>query len=159
MKGFFRKIVDKTFEVGILAKSIFGIFEVLAGIVLAISGKLIVNNLIIALTQKEIADDPSDLFSSFLIKMGNNYLLSGNIFAVFYLIFHGVINICLAIALLKNKIWAYPWAMGGFGIFIIYQLYRFLFTHSVLLMLLTLFDLFIVSIILLEYNSKRKIKI
>ena len=141
-----------------MIKSIFGFFEILAGIVFAISGRLIVNNLIIALTQQEISEDPNDFFANFLVKAANSFSAGSHIFAVVYLIFHGLINIFLAVALLKNKIWAYPWAMTGFSIFIIYQIFRYFHTHSLLLLFLTIFDIFIVLIIFLEYNSKKRIK-
>ena len=55
-----KKILDRIFELGILIKSLFGFFEILAGIIFAISGKLIVNNIIIAFAQQEIADDKND---------------------------------------------------------------------------------------------------
>ena len=54
MKISLKKLIDKAFEVGILIKSLFGIFEVLAGIVFAVSGKLIVNNLIVAFAETTI---------------------------------------------------------------------------------------------------------
>jgi len=147
-----KKLIDKVFELVILIKSIFGFFEALAGSVLAISGGLVVNNWIIALTQQEISQDPNDFIANYLIKVA----AGSHIFAVVYLIFHGLINIFLAIALLKNKVWAYPWAVAGFSFFIIYQFFRYFHTHSLLLLLLTIFDIFIVWIILLEYENKRK---
>lgn len=149
-----KKIIDKTFEIGILFKSSFGLFEILTGFVIAVSGKLMVNNLIIALTKSEIAEDPNDFVANFLIKSSNSLSAGSHIFAVIYLIFHGFLNIFLGIALLKNKIWAYPWAMAGFGIFIVYQLYRYFYTYSVLLLGLTVFDVFVVSMIYLEYKKK-----
>ncbi|MCX6718496.1 MAG: DUF2127 domain-containing protein [Candidatus Staskawiczbacteria bacterium] len=153
MKNVFnRKLIDKTFEIGILIKSFFGVFEVLAGIVFAISGRLAMNNFIIALTQQEISDDPNDFFANYII----NFFTGVHAFAIVYLIFHGLVNIFLAIALFKNKIWFYPWASAGFSAFMVYQVFRYFHTHSVLLLFLTLFDLFIISIILLEYKSKKR---
>jgi len=152
---FNKKFIDRIFEIGILLKSFFGIFEVLAGIIFAISGRLMVNNLIIALTQQEISEDPNDFFANFLIRTTSNFSVGSHIFAVVYLIFHGLVNIFLAVSLLKNKIWAYPWAISGFGIFIIYQVFRYFHTYSPLLLFLTIFDIFIVSIILLEYRKNR----
>ena len=157
MKKFLnKKLVDKAFEIGILVKAIFGFFEVLVGIVFAISGKLIVNNLIIALTQQEVSEDPKDLIANYLIHISRNFSVGTNVFAVSYLIFHGLTNIILAVALVKNKIWAYHWALTGFSLFIIYQVFRYFDTHSSLLLFLTLFDIFVVIIIILEYNSKKK---
>jgi len=151
-----KKTIDKIFELGILIKSFFGIFEVLAGLVLAVSGRLIINNLIVALTQQEISEDPNDFIANYLVRAVNNFSVGAHIFAVVYLIFHGLVNIFLAIVLLKNKIWAYPWAVTAFSIFIIYQVFRYFHTHSLLLLFLTIFDAFIVFIIWLEYKRKYK---
>jgi len=154
-KIFNKKLLDKIFDIGILVKSIFGIFEILAGIVFAISGKLIINNIIIAFAQQEVADDTGDFIANFLIKSVNNFSAGSYLFAVIYLIFHGVVNVSLAIALLKSKTRIYPWAMAGFGTFIIYQIYRYFHTYSPMLLILTVFDIFIVFIIWLEYKSKK----
>ena len=66
MKNIFvKKVIDKIFDVGILIKAVFGVFEFLAGTILALSGRLNVNNLIIALTQQEISEDPKDFDRSY----------------------------------------------------------------------------------------------
>ena len=156
---FIKKLIDKTFEIVILLKSFFGFFEILAGIVIAFSGKLMVDNLIIALTRSEIKEDPKDFIANFFIKAGSGFSGGVHTFAFVYLIFHGIINISLAIALLKNKIWAYPWAIAGFSLFILYQLYRYANTHSPLLLILTAFDTFIVLVISVEYKKKKIIKL
>jgi uncharacterized membrane protein len=107
------------------------------------------------LTQQEILEDPNDSPAKYLIKFSNDFFTNSNAFAIVYLIFHGVFNIFLVAALLKNKIWAYPWVMVGFGVFIIYQTYRYFHTYSLMLLFLTAFDIFIVLIVWLEYRRKQ----
>ena len=97
--NFWKKLIDIIFDAVVLIKSFFGLFEVLAGIVFAISGKLIVNNVIIAFAQQEIADDPNDIIANFLIKITSDFTAGSYLFAVVYLIFHGIINLFLVIAL------------------------------------------------------------
>lgn len=150
-----RELIDKIFDVGVLLKAVFGVFEVLGGILLAVSGKLVLNNFIIDLAQQEISEDPNDLIANFLINTSNNFYYNAHIFAIVYLIAHGVINIFLTVSLLKNRIWAYPWAIILFGVFIIYQFYRFFHTFSLSLLFLTMFDIFIVLVIWLEWNRKK----
>ena len=58
-------------------------------------------------------------------------------------------------ALLRRKLWAYPIAMIAFGAFILYQLYRFTFTHSIGLIALSVFDLAVIWLIWLEYRALR----
>ncbi len=150
-----RKAIDRTFEISVLLKAFFGFFEILGGILFAVSDRFIMNNFIISIAQQEIAQDPNDLIANFLIKSANNLANGTQVFAVVYLIFHGVVNIFLAISLLKNKIWAYPWAMALFSFFVIYQVYRYFHTYSFELLFLMLFDVFIVFIIWLEYKRKK----
>ena len=107
------------------------------------------------MAQQEILEDPNDFIANYLIKTANYFASGSHIFAVVYLIFHGLVNISLAIALLKDKIWAFPWATAGFGFFIIYQVFRYFHTYSLLLLFLTVFDILIVLIIFLEYNKKK----
>lgn len=150
-----KKLLDKIFEIGILIKSFFGFFEVLGGIFFAFSGQKIINNSLIYLTQSEVAEDPNDLFTNYLIKFGNSIALAPQVFAVVYLILHGVINIWLAISISKGKRKVYPVAMSVFSVFIIYQLYKYFNSHSLSLLLLTLFDMFFVYVIYLEYKKNK----
>jgi len=151
-----RKIIDRIFEIGILMKSLFGFFEVLAGIFIAVSGKRLVNNFIIDMAQQEVMGDPNDTIANFLINSANNFYYNAHIFAIAYLLIHGVINIVLATALMKNRLWAFPWAIVSFGSFIFYQSYRYIYTHSPSLLFLTIFDIFIVSVIWVEYSKRKK---
>lgn len=152
-----KRLIDRTFEISVLLKAFFGFFEILGGIFFAISDRLILNNFLISMAQKEISEDPNDIIANFVIKSANNLANGTQVFAVVYLIFHGVVNIFLAAALLKNKIWAYPWAMFLFSMFVIYQVYRYFHTYSFELLFLMLFDVFIIFIIWLEYKRKKQI--
>src|SRR5712691_9235934 len=42
------------------------------------------------------------------------------------LLLHGVIKAVLVYALIKDELWAFPWAIGVFGAFGIYQMYRYI---------------------------------
>lgn len=150
-----RNIVDSVFNAGILIKAVFGLFEILGGIFIALSGHLLVNNFIIDLAEQEIVEDPHDLIANFLINTVHGIYYDAHFFSVLYLVVHGVINIFLVASLLRNKIKFYPLVMIGFSAFIVYQIYKYLHTFSFVLLFLTLFDIFIVLIIYLEYNRKK----
>ncbi len=153
---FSKKLIDKIFEIGILIKSLFGFFEILGGIFIAVAGEKLLDNFLIDMAMNEISHDPNDFIATHFIYWSTDLYLGAKFFAIFYLVFHGIVNIALAIALFKNKLWAYPLAMAGFGGFILYQVYRYFHTYSLTLLILTLFDVFIVLIILLEYRRKVK---
>ena len=54
--------------------------------------------------------------------------------------------------LLQKKLWSYPASLIVLGLFIIYQLYRFFYTYSLGLIVLTVFDLIIMVLIWHEYR-------
>lgn len=153
MKIFSRKLIDKIFEIGVLVKALFGFFEIMAGIFIAVSGQMLIDNFLMDMAMDEIAHDPKDFIATHFIYWSVDIFTGSKIFSIVYLIFHGIINIFLVAALLKKKLWAYHWAMGAFCGFILYQIYRYLHTNSLLLLCLTIFDIFFVFIIFLEYRK------
>jgi uncharacterized membrane protein len=68
---------------------------------------------------------------------------------------HGIVKPLPVIRLLRNKLWAYPASLIILGLFIVYQLYRFSYTHGAGLILLTVFDIFVMGLIWHEYRLMR----
>jgi len=77
-------------------------------------------------------------------------------FYAFYLLSHGLIKAVLVFFLLREKLWAYPASVAVFGLFIAYQLYRYSFTQDIGLILLSIFDLFVIFLAVHEYRLLRK---
>ena len=61
-------------------------------------------------------------------------------FAAIYLLAHGLVKVVLVGALLRNKLWAYPWLIAVLLAFIVYQLYLIVLNPTAGLVALTLFD-------------------
>ncbi len=80
---------------------------------------------------------------------------SGKLFATLYLLSHGIAKVVLVVALLREKLWAYPSMIVLLGAFIAYQVYRLSYDLTVGLTLLTLFDAFIVWLTWREYQQHR----
>jgi len=79
------------------------------------------------------------------------------LFAAAYLIVHGLIKLFLVASLLLGRLWAYPLSLWFLAAFIVYQCYRYLHTHSISLVLLTVFDLAVVFLIWREYHSRQHV--
>ena len=62
----------------------------------------------------------------------------------------------LVAGLLREKLWAYPASFAVFGGFIAYQLYRYSWTHDFALILLSIFDLFVIYLAVHEYRLLRR---
>jgi uncharacterized membrane protein len=150
------KLFDRIFEIGVLIKALFGFLEALGGILIAVSGHKVIDNLVVFITRQEILEDPNDFFANYLMKLSNDFSLGTQIFASFYLIFHGAVNIFLVVFLLRGKLWAYPWAIILFSVFLIYQIYKYINSFSLLLLFLIIFDIVVVLFISLEYVRHKK---
>jgi len=73
-----------------------------------------------------------------------------------YLIIHGVIKVLLVVGLLGRRFWSYPVSLCFLAAFIVYQMYRFLFTHSLWLIALTVLDLIVAFLIWREYQVRKR---
>ena len=73
-------------------------------------------------------------------------------FIAFYLLSRGLIKAGLIWGLLKNKHWAYPWSLGVLALFMLYQSYQILTTHSLLVIGITLFDVIVMYFIYREWK-------
>jgi uncharacterized membrane protein len=148
------KDIRKIFKVSVLLKAADAIIEIIGGVVLIFSTSI--TGWVVYLVDKELIEDPSSLIAT-TIKHGLPFFTDhSQTFVAFYLLSHGIVKIILAVALLRNKLWAYPSAIVFFILFIIYQLYRFTYTHSSFLVLLTIFDLFVIVLTWHEYNYMKK---
>ena len=85
-----------------------------------------------------------------------HFPLSEQHFYAFYLLSHGLVKGVLVIGLLREKLWAYPACFAVFGAFIAYQLYRYSYTHELALILLSIFDLFVIYLAVHEYRLLRR---
>jgi uncharacterized membrane protein len=108
------------------------------------------------LTAHELAQDPHDLIARHLLNSASQLSHSTTLFAAVYLLSHGIAKIVLVIALLRGQLWAYPWMIALLVVFIIYQVYRLSYRFSVWLFLLTLFDIFVMVLTVLEYRQRRR---
>lgn len=148
--------IHQIFEVGVLLKGAHALIECIGGLLLAFVSTSAITRLINALTQDELIEDPNDFVAAQLLALAQNFTVSTQHFYAFYLLSHGVIKIFLVIGLLRNKLWAYPVSLVVLGLFIIYQLYRFSYTHGFGLVVLTIFDVIVMGLIWHEYRLVRR---
>jgi uncharacterized membrane protein len=148
-------ILDRTFEIGMILKGLDGILEVVGGLLLLVISPATIDRIVVALTQHELSEDPRDFLAVQLVKYAQGLSGSAVLLGALYLLSHGVVKIVLVFAVLKEKLWAYPWMIAFLGAFIVYQLYRMTFAPSVGLAALTVFDVFIAWLTYREYQRHR----
>ena len=132
------KRIHQIFVLSVLAKGLHALLEIAGGLALYLFS---------ADTIARILDevDKHDW-------VARHFPLSEQGFYAFYLLSHGLVKSVLVLFLLREKLWAYPASIAVFGLFILYQLYRFSFTHEIGLVLLSIFDLFVILLAVHEYR-------
>ncbi len=149
------KNIHRLFEISVLLKGLHALLEVVGGLFLLFISTGTIAQSLTWLTQDELVEDPHDIVARYFIHAGEQ-LSAGKQFASLYLLSHGLIKLALVIGLLKNKLWAYPWSIIVLGLFMIYQVYRYTYTHAIGLILLTLFDVVVLWLIWHEYRLVAK---
>lgn len=153
-----KDFIHISFELGLLIKAIDGLLEMLGGILLLYLNPSRMSSLAVLLTRHELSEDPKDLVANALVRFSHSFSISTQYFGVFYLISHGIIKIVLILLLWRKKLWAYPLTIASLVLFIVYQIYRYSFSGSVSLLLLTAFDLIMIILTFIEYR-RMKVKI
>ena len=150
-------LLDKIFEGGIILKGIDGALEFLGGLLVLFISPATLHNFITFITQRELVEDPHDKIANLLIHASNHYSANGRTFLVVYLWIHAAIKLIAVIGILKNQLWAYPFSLITLGLLVVYQLYDIFFIHaSIGMILLTIFDVFILWLIWREYGKVRR---
>jgi uncharacterized membrane protein len=149
--------LDRLFVIGIIGKGLNGLAELVGGALLLFVTPDSIHHVVAVLTRGELSEDPNDLVARYLLHTANGLTGSAVIFGAGYLLVHGAVKIGLVIALLLNKLWAYPCMIIVLLIFIGYQLYRIVLQPSVGLVVLTVFDALIVMLTWREYRRQRRI--
>ena len=148
--------IHRLFVVGVLAKGAFALVEIVNGVVLLLVPTATIVRLVTVLTEREVAERPTDGLAAHFLSWAEHFSLSSKTFAGLYLISHGVIKLLLVGALLRQRLWAYPASIAVFAAFIAYQLYRYTHTHSLVLIGLSLFDALVIWLVWLEWRDRRR---
>jgi uncharacterized membrane protein len=150
-----RNWLDRAFEVGIILKGLNGAVELVGGLLLLFVTPDQLHRFVRALTQGELSEDPHDLVATYLLHTANGLTGSAVLFGAIYLLAHGLVKVVLVVALLLNKLWAYPWMIVVLLVFIGYQLYRIILSPTAGLVALTAFDAAILVLTWREYRQQR----
>jgi len=140
------------FWTGIIFKGIDGVLETIGGVALLVVSTRFIRDLVHVVFREELFEDPHDLLANYLIGVADHLNISAKTFAAVYLLVHGVVKMGLVGAIWRKRLWAYPLAGVVFFLFIVYQVARFVFTHSLMLVLVTVVDIIIIALLPHEYR-------
>jgi uncharacterized membrane protein len=157
-----KKEYGNLFEISLIIKAINAIADVLGGIIIWFTSKIVLVTFVLNILQHELSDDPKDYVAKFIVNSAEALSVNSQYFLGGYLLIHGVVKIFLLICLYKKKLWAYPVSIIIFSIIIFYETYLFYFSHSLWTLAFILFDILLVLLTWHEYyflkiNSNEKI--
>jgi uncharacterized membrane protein len=115
------QVLFRMFELGVWLKGIDGVLEICGGLLLLLTSTVVLNHLVIALTQHEFVEDPQDRTASGLRAAVAQLSANTKLFGGAYLIAHGLIKLVVVVGLLRGYRWAYPVAIAFLCLFILYQ--------------------------------------
>jgi uncharacterized membrane protein len=148
--------IHQIFAVSVSLKGLHALFEIVAGIALYLTSTETIVGWISSWSNREIAEERHDWIATHLLRFAQTFSVAQHDFYALYLLSHGIVKIVLVYGLLKEKLWAYPASFVVFGAFILYQLYRYSFTHDFGLIVLSIFDLFVIALAVHEYRLLRR---
>jgi uncharacterized membrane protein len=128
--------IHKVFEISVLLKGAHALIEILGGLALYLVSTATIQAWVNFLTQEELHEDPNDFIASRLLDLAQNFSISSKAFFAFYR-------------------WSYPASLAALVLFIAYQLYRYSYTQSFGLIVLTVFDVVVIALIWHEYRLIR----
>lgn len=150
------RVEHDVFRVSILLKGIYSFFELLAGMILLFVTSDRIYNFVHYIFKNELIEDSHDFIANSVLNLVGNLPQQIKLFIAIYLIIHGLIKLALIIALWKEKKWAYPVAIAVFGLFIVYQIYKYILRPSLILLFLTDLDMVIIILTYLEWERLKK---
>lgn len=148
-------LLDRTFHAGITLKGIGGVMETIGGVLLWFISPASMSETVQFLFLQEFARNPDGFFTTHVLKESSKLAHMDPTFASLYLISHGVIKVAVVVCLWMNKLWAYPLTILVFAAFCVYQIHRYLHTHAISLVLLTIFDIFLIYLTWREYLEQK----
>jgi uncharacterized membrane protein len=148
-------LLHDSFRTGITLKGFDGLLEAVGGALLWFVPPSSMTLWVRELCVHELSRDSRDFIAVHLLHVTNRLAQTDPTFASIYLISHGLTKALLVVALWMNKLWAYPLTVGVFSAFMVYQIYRYMHTRSVFLLVLTIFDALVVYLTWQEYRVQK----
>ncbi|HEV7121392.1 MAG TPA: DUF2127 domain-containing protein [Candidatus Paceibacterota bacterium] len=148
-----QKLIYEGYLVSIILKGLISLNETVTGIALL----FIPPSIFLAFTDW-VADivPTSGFIGAHLAEQLNGYTASTSHFLALYLFSRGIVKLVLIIALLRNKLWAYPSLLLVMAGFLLYQFYQIAASGSILVIGITVLDIIVMYFVWREWRIVRE---
>ena len=153
-RGWFhpQTLLDWSYEIGIIGKGFNGTLEIIGGILLLVLPASMIES-IFAWLAGLFSSDPTTFFALSLLHVGDELARGGTTAALVFFLPHGIVKVGLVVALLRQKLWAYPWALAALTAFLIYQVYLVIVHQTLLMGFLVVLDTVIIWLVWREWEK------
>ena len=79
-----------------------GVLEIIGGLLLLFLTPAKMHQLVVAITQGELSEDPHDFIATYLLHTSSGLTGHAILFGAVYLLTHGIVKVVLVVALLRN---------------------------------------------------------
>lgn len=145
------KNLDLIFRLGIIAKGVDAVFEMIGGLLLTRPTRIA--RYLSVLSQHEIYRH-HEVLSGRLDHLAQTVSVHASLGAAVYLFVHGLAKVVLITAIFLNKRWGYVGLIGVLALFTLIELTRSVIAHELVTGLLGIFDLVLVILIYKEYQTR-----
>ena len=150
------KQIYQLFKLSILIKGVTSLFEIISGIVVFFIPVSDIERLASYIASKFSDGIVGSFVANQITSNAEGLVTLGTIFIGAYLVFRGGIKLGLIIALLKNKLWAYPWSLFIIGLFVVFQVFELIKTLHFGIIIVTTFDLIVMYLIWREWGIVKR---
>lgn len=137
---------------GLSLKAINAFIEIIGGIVMLLINHDWLNTMIKVIALPELREDSSDIIMNYLVTLSQNTPITTMHSIAVYMLLHGLTKLVAIVLLWKKKLWAYLPVVGVFGLFIAYECYSYIHSHSPFMLAIIIIDLAIIVVVILEYK-------
>ena len=140
-------------EISLALKGLMALAEVVSGTALMAVGTGSVARFVDWMVSNEITSDPTDMIGVAAHHIASSLSLDTHNFFAWYLITQGMVKLLTIIALSRGHRWFFPIGAAILSVFVGYQLIHIWMDFSGVLLVLTLFDIVVVTLVMREYQA------
>ena len=140
-------------EISLAVKGLMALAEVVSGAALMAIGTGKVARFVDWMVNNDLTSDPTDVIGITVRHIATSLSLDTHNFFAWYLITQGMVKLLTIIALSRGERWFFPIGAAILSVFVGYQLIHIWMDFSGILLVLTLFDIVVVTLVMREYQA------
>lgn len=148
-----KTLLDKAYFAGVAIKGFDGLVELLAGLILLITPTLAHTVLQHVLHESQHHHGlVGQWLTRYVGQLDTDLTKSGLTVIIIFLLLHGIVKLVLVYCLLKEILWAYPYALAILTAFLVYQAYILVRHPTIGIGLFVVLDVIIIGLVWREYK-------